>query len=50
MTKKTTYFLIGAGLVYGAIFLYQRYKRRKSNETVVSYDEAIKKLDELKNS
>lgn len=49
MTKKTTYFLIGAGLVYGAIFFYQRYKRRKANESVVTFDEAIKKLDELKN-
>jgi hypothetical protein len=47
MTKKTTYFLLGAAMVYGAIFLYQRYKRRKANETVVTYKEAIDKLDEL---
>ena len=50
MTKKTTYFLLGATILYGAIFFYQRYKRKKSNETVVTYDEAIEKLDELKNS
>lgn len=48
MTRKTTYFFIGAAIVYGGIFLYQRYKRRKSNETIVSYKQAIEKLDELK--
>ena len=47
MTKKTTYFLIGAAMVYGAIFFYQRYKRRKANETLVTYKEAIDKLDDL---
>jgi hypothetical protein len=47
MTKKTTYLLVGAAIVYGAIFFYQRYKRRKSNETVVTYKEAIDKIDDL---
>jgi hypothetical protein len=47
MTKKTTYLLLGAAMFYGAIFFYQRYKRRKANESVVPYDEAIKKLDDL---
>lgn len=47
MTKKATYLVLGAAMVYGAIFFYQRYKRRKSNEIVVTYDEAIDKLDEL---
>jgi hypothetical protein len=47
MTKKTTYLLVGAAMVYGAIFFYQRFKRRKANESVVPYNEAIKKLDNL---
>jgi hypothetical protein len=47
MTKKTTYLLVGAAMVYGAIFFYQRFKRRKANESVVPYNEAIKKLDDL---
>jgi hypothetical protein len=47
MTKKTTYFLLGAAMVYGAIFFYQRYKRRKANETVVPFNEEINKLDDL---
>ncbi len=49
MTKKATYLVLGAAMVYGAIYFFQRYKRRKANETVVSYDEAIQKLDELDN-
>jgi predicted negative regulator of RcsB-dependent stress response len=49
MTKKATYLVLGVAIAYGAIFFFQRYKRRKSNETVVPYDEAIQKLDELDN-
>lgn len=45
--KKVTFWVLTAVAVYGAIYFYQRYKRNKANESVVSYDEAIKKLEEL---
>lgn len=35
-----------AAASYAAFFIYQRYQRRKANERVVSYDEAIKMLTE----
>lgn len=48
MNKQTiTKLFVTAALVYGGIYIYQRYKRRKSNETVVSYDEAIDILNKV---
>jgi predicted negative regulator of RcsB-dependent stress response len=31
---------------YTAFFIYQRYQRKKANERVVSYEEALKMLSE----
>lgn len=33
---------------YAAFFMYQRYQRKKANERVVSYEEALKMLDEAR--
>jgi predicted negative regulator of RcsB-dependent stress response len=33
---------------YAGIFFYQRYQRKKADEAVDSYEEAIKKLQSLK--
>lgn len=33
-----------AVVAYAGFFIYQRYQRKKANERVVSYDEAIKML------
>ena len=52
MTNKkiittVSFSLIG---VYAIIFLYQRYNRKKSDESVDSYEEALKKLEDAKKS
>ena len=39
-----------AAASYAAFFIYQRNQRRKANERVVSYDEAIKMLIQAKGS
>jgi len=33
-----------AAASYAAFFIYQRYQRKKANERVVSYEEALKML------
>jgi predicted negative regulator of RcsB-dependent stress response len=33
---------------YTAFFIYQRYQRKKANEKIVSYEEALKMLSEAK--
>ena len=35
---------------YAAFFIYQRYQRKKANEKVVSYEEALKMLTEAEGS
>lgn len=45
--KNVRNLLIAAVAIYGIIYFYQRYQRRKANESVVPYDEAIKKIDDL---
>jgi len=35
---------------YAAFFIYQRYQRKKANERVVSYEEALKMLTEAEGS
>lgn len=48
MNKKyITQIAITAALVYAGIYIYQRYKRKKANEKVVSYDEALEILDKV---
>jgi len=44
--KKIVHTLLVLGALYGVIFVYQRYKRRKANEAVDTYEEALKKLQE----
>jgi hypothetical protein len=47
MDKKTKIIflsLIALG-AYGTIFIYQRAQRKKADDKVVSYDEALKILD-----
>lgn len=45
--KNVGKFLIGAAAIYAVIFVYQRYQRKKANESIVSYQQAIEKLDSL---
>jgi preprotein translocase subunit YajC len=45
--KNVRNILIAAVAIYGIIYFYQRYQRKKANESVVPYDEAIKKIDDL---
>jgi len=48
MSKKNiTYYLLAAVAIYGGIYFYQRYKRKKADESVVSANEAIKIIDEI---
>ncbi len=44
--KKIVHTLLVLGALYGVIFVYQRYKRRKANEAVDTYEDALKKLQE----
>ena len=37
--------LVVAAVFYGGVYIYQRYKRRKANESVVDYEEAIDMID-----
>lgn len=46
MTKKATYLIFGVATIYAIVYFYQRYKRNKTNEIVVPYDEAISILEE----
>jgi hypothetical protein len=39
-----------AAASYAAFFIYQRYQRKKANERVVSYEEALKMLTEAEGS
>lgn len=39
-----------AAASYAAFFIYQRYQRRKANERVVTYEEALKMLTEAQGS
>ena len=39
-----------AAASYAGFFIYQRYQRRKANERVVTYDEAIRMLMEAQGS
>lgn len=43
--KQVAYLLAIVAASYAAIYVYQRYKRKKANDSVVSYEEAIKVLD-----
>lgn len=45
--KKLTNLLIAAVAIYGVIYFYQRYQRKKANENVVPYDEAVKVIKDL---
>lgn len=48
MSKKNIfYWVLAAAAVYGGVYAYQRYKRRKANESVVSVAEANKIIDQL---
>lgn len=46
-TKNVVRLLLAAAAIYGAVYVYQRYKRKKANDSVVSADEAIKVINEL---
>lgn len=46
-TKNIVKIVIAAAAVYGIVYFYQRYQRQKANESVVNYDEAVKKIDDL---
>jgi predicted negative regulator of RcsB-dependent stress response len=39
-----------AAASYAAFFIYQRYQRKKANERVVSYEEALKMLTQAEGS
>ena len=45
--KNVRNFIVAAVVIYGLIYFYQRYQRKKANETIVSPDEAIKVIDDL---
>lgn len=47
-SKNVRNFIIAAVAIYGVIYFYQRYQRKKANETVVNLDEAINKIDAFK--
>lgn len=46
--------IIGLSIIavasYAAFFIYQRQQRKKANERVVSYEEALKVLTEVEGS
>jgi predicted negative regulator of RcsB-dependent stress response len=46
MNKKVIKTILVLGALYGVVFFYQRYKRKKADQAVDTYDEAIKKLQE----
>lgn len=46
-TKNVVKLLVAAAAIYGVVYVYQQYKRKKANESVVSPDEAIKIIDDL---
>ena len=50
MEKKQIIIIFSSVLVasYAGFFLYQRYQRKKADEAVDSYEEALKKLKEAK--
>lgn len=48
MSKKNIfYWVLAAAAVYGGVYVYQRYKRRKADESVVSVTDANKIIDEI---
>lgn len=52
MTKKQIIITFSSVLVasYVGFFFYQRYKRKKADESIDSYQDALKKLQEAKDS
>lgn len=46
-TKNVLYIVGGLALAYFLVYRYQRYKRQKSNETPVSYDQSLQILNDL---
>ena len=48
MSRKTIYITLTAlGLTYAAIYYYQRFKRKKADESVTDLKEAEKIIDNL---
>jgi len=47
MQKNIVKLLVAAAAIYGVVYVYQRYKRKKANESVVSAKDAIKVIDDL---
>lgn len=47
MQKNIVKLLLAAAAVYGVVYVYQRYKRKKANESVVPADVAIGVIDDL---
>lgn len=45
--KNIVYLVLAAVAVYGGIYAYQRYKRKKADESVVPASEAIQIIDQL---
>lgn len=45
--KNIVYLVLAAAAIYGGVYVYQRYKRKKADESVVSPDEAIKIIEDL---
>jgi len=45
--KNIVYLVLAAAAIYGGVYVYQRYKRKKADESVVTPQEAIKVIDSL---
>lgn len=48
MDKRIVTLTIIVVASYAGFFMYQRYQRKKANERIVSYDEALRMLDEAR--